>query len=211
MGKEISEIQGSYNEEIFKNITHYDQLDQDIVRGIIQCVKGSGMDTSEEDIFNHIKGDRIVVLSDQSGIFAFSSTNFISPNSYFQKSGFSEVEGCYLAGATVLAERATEGYYKLMNRRRIGFGLEKGLDLVFTNTQNPRVYAGCLNVLDEMKATGTIGDYREERILLPGHYGKMLTREKPTHHTIEFSDLDYSKGDAYAMLFHIQRNGQNEI
>ena len=92
--------------------------------------------------------------------------------------------------------------YSKMNETRIGFGLDRGLNLVFTQTQNRRVVHGIESVLNEFIKKGFIIGYEmEDPILRPGHYGRMLTEEMP----LKFEGLDYEKGDCYTLLFHLQR------
>lgn len=203
MANEIKEpTGGTYSELFFENVKSYQQIDPDLVQGIIKCVHESGMRTTDEDVLNHINGDAVIVYrDDQTGeVFAFSSTAFTSPDEHTGASGISTEEGCYLVGATVAKSRQSEGVYKKMNERRIGLGLDRGLNLVFTQTQNRRVLNGVQSVLEGYVENGRITGYQLEQILVPGCYGRMLTEEVP----LQFPELDYSKGDAYLLLFHLQ-------
>ncbi|MGD9129320.1 MAG: hypothetical protein PVJ09_02440 [Candidatus Woesebacteria bacterium] len=201
-----AEATPDYIEHIFENVTDYSQLDPMIVQGILRCVSGSGMDTTAEDTLHHIQGDVVTVNIDrESGeVFAFSSTVFGSPNEIFQSSEFSDVQGCYLAGATIDKERQGTGFYKKMNEGRVGIALDRKLPLIFTRTQNPRVQAGIQAVLESYKERGLIADYKLDRILIPGCYGHMLTKERPFCDGVSFDELDYDKGDAYVLLFSLQ-------
>lgn len=196
----------NYTEHFFENVTSYQQLDPAIVQGIIRCVQESGMRTTEKDILNHIQGDAVIVYQDDQTkeVFAFSSTSFISPNEHLGSTEISDEIGCCLVGATVSKDRQGEGVYKKMNERRIGMGIKRGLSLVFTRTQNRRVMNGIQAVLDMNKSKGLITGYEIKMVLRPGHYGRMLTEEVP----LQFPELDYEKGDAYTLLFHLQGVGQ---
>jgi hypothetical protein len=204
MGIDIKEPPSAhpYTEFFFENVTSHQQIDPGLVQGIIKCVHESGMRTTDEDVLNHISGDAVIVYrDDQTGdVFAFSSTSFTSPNEHMGTTEISDEQGCYLVGATVAKSRQSEGVYKRMNERRIGLGLERGLSLVFTQTQNLRVLNGVQSVLDMYVEQGLITGYEFERVLNPGCYGRMLTEDMP----LPFPELDYSKGDAYLLLFHLQ-------
>lgn len=213
MSRERFEDVGNLQEYIFENIANYAQLDPSIVQGIIRCVSSSGMRTTEEDILNHIQGDVITIYrDDQSGeVFAFSSTAFGTPNELLGSSEISDTYGCYLVGATVSKDKQGMGLYKKMNERRIGFAVDRQLPLVFTRTQNPRVQSAMQGVLDGMREEGRIAGYTLERILVPGHYGKMLTQEKPQDDKLSFDELDYERGDAYLLLFSLEYGSSSEF
>lgn len=206
MGKERPTSSDGFEEHIFENVTDHTQLDPFIVQGIVRCVPSSGMRTTDEDTLNHIQGDMVHVYRDSETkeVFAFSSTVFGSPNDLFKSDKISDTDGCYLAGATISKDRQSTGFYKKMNKRRIGVAVERGLDLVFTRTQNPRVQSGIQSVLNGMQEDGKIKGYEVQRILIPEHYGHMLTEEKPVDNKVSFGELDYDKGDAYVLLFLLQ-------
>lgn len=213
MTKEDTVGVGGFQEHIFENIDNYTQLDASIVQGIVRCVSSSGMRTTEEDILNHIQGDVITVYTDDQSreVFAFSSTAFGTPNELLGSSEISDTYGCYLVGATVSKDKQGIGLYKKMNERRIGFAVDRELDLVFTRTQNPRVQSAIQGVLNGMQERGVIAGYTLERILVPGHYGKMLTEEKPQDDKLSFDELDYEKGDAYLLLFFLKYGSSSEF
>lgn len=194
--------QPNFVEHRYENITNHDQLDPEIVRGVIQCVTASGMRTSEEDIMEHITGDLVLVLADDKTgeVAAFSSTMIMSPNQYFNVADISDEKACYLQGATVSENRKKLGLYKRMNDRRIDFGLERGVNLVFTQTQNKSVLRGVKSTLDSKKEQGLIGGYEVSSILREGYYGRQLTEDLPDN----FEELDSKRGDAYTFLFHLQ-------
>lgn len=208
MGKERLADSSGFEEHIFEGVKDYTQLDPSIVQGILLCVPSSGMRTTDEDTLHHISGDVVHVYTDSETkqVFAFSSTLFGSPNDIFKSEDISDAYGCYLAGATISKDRQSTGFYKKMNARRIGLAIERGMNLIFTRTQNPRVQSGIQSVLNEMQENGVIGGYEVQRILIPGCYGHMLTEEKPVDDKVSFGELDYDKGDAYVLLFPLQYN-----
>ena len=193
-----------YAELKFKDIHNHKQLDPQLVQGIIKCVHASGMRTTDEDVLNHIEGDLVIVYKDlkTQDVIAFSSTSFISPNEHLKTNDVSDDVGCFLVGATIVKDWQGHSLYSKMNETRIGFGLDRGLNLVFTQTQNRRVVHGIESVLNEFIKKGFIIGYEmEDPILRPGHYGRMLTEEMP----LKFEGLDYENGDCYTLLFHLQR------
>ena len=193
-----------YTKREIPDVTSYEQLDPQIVQGIIKCVHASGMRTSDQDVLDHINGDIVIVYQDvkTQDVIAFSSTSFISPNEHLKTDDISDEVGCYLVGATIAREWQGNSLYTRMNESRIGFGLERGLNLVFTQTQNRRVMHGIESVLKTNVEKGLIAGYQmAEPILRLGHYGRMLTEEMP----LRFDGLDYGKGDCYMLLFNLQR------
>lgn len=204
----MTTVEAPVQEHVFTQVSSHEQLDPRIVKGILACVPGSGMNTTDDDTLHHIQGDIVTVYTTQGNlehVIGFSSTVFGSPNEIFGTKEYSDTTGCYFAGATVLKEHQGTGFYKQMNERRLQFALERGVDLVYTRTQNPRVQAGIQFALDSAIASGEIESYDTDRILVPGCYGHMLTVEKPVGASIEFPDLDYEAGDAYVILFSIAR------
>lgn len=197
---------GSYTELFFENIAGFQQIDPSIVQGIIRCVSASGMKTSDQDVLDHIKGDAVIVYVDDKtkDVIAFSSTSFVSPREHFDSPETPSEVGCYFVGATVAKDRQSDGLYTKMSERRIGLALDRGLSLVFTQTQNRSVLNGIQSALESIKEKGLITGYETQRVLRPGLYGRMLTAEMP----LAFPDLDYSKGDAYSFFFHLQGVGK---
>lgn len=194
-------------ERSFEGITHHSQLAPRIVQGILDCVNASGLDTTQEDILNHMAGDIVAVFEDPQTqrILGFSSTRFGSPREILESAEFPAVPGCYFSGATVVKEKQSNGLYRQMNARRIEHALRRGSEIVFTVTQNPRVESTIRSVLTELTQNGIIAGYAVDRTLIPGCYGKMLTREKPVDDQISYDELDYPKGDAYALFFSLQK------
>ena len=110
----------------------------------------------------------------------------------------------YFAGTLIAGERQTSGLYTQMTRERVRRGRERGLHLVFTETQNPNIEAGVKNTLEIMKSEGEIIDYStDERVLLPGLYGRCMYTEIPKNEQISYDELDYEAGDAYALVFNL--------
>ncbi len=188
---------------LFENVLDHTQIPPEIVQGIILCVRSAFEGgVTDEDTLHHIQGDVVSVhITDNGEVAAFSSTVIGSPKDILKLPDAPSEQGCYLAGATVAKEHQSSGLYKNMNRERIELAVAKKLPLVFTRTQNPRVQAGVESVLEKMKTDGRIVDFSFQRIKIPGYYGSMLTKTKPTHHGIEYTDLDYTVGDAYALIY----------
>lgn len=208
MSKEALGNNGSYREHLFTDIQSHEQISDELVNGILLCVPGSSMRTTDEDTLHHIQGDVVQVYTDPltEEVFAFSSTVFGSPNEIFSTDEISDERGCYFAGATIMKDRQSTGFYKVMNEKRAGIALEQGFSLIFTRTQNPRVQSGISAVLDELTERGSIQGYDLSRVLIPGCYGSMLTEEKPTDSKVSFDELNYENGDAFVLLFDLQRN-----
>lgn len=178
-----------------------------IVQAIVGCVRSAFEGgVTDDDALHHIQGDLVTVDIDvRTGkALAFSSTDFGTPNQIFDRQDISDDSGCYLAGATVAKEAQGMGLYKRMNEFRIREAIDRGMNLVFTRTQNPRVQAGIAATLSAFQNEGLISEYKMERILVPGCYGGQLTKTRPVDDEISFSELDYSKGDAYIILFRLQ-------
>lgn len=143
----------------------------------------------------------------------FNGIEFKSPQEVF--GGLNEVrglglsltgeQGVYFSGAAIDKNFQSAGLYKRMNEERIGEALKRGLKVIFTETQNPRVESGIIGTLTAMKHDGIITGYTmEERGFLPGLYGRCLYMETPVDEKIQFDRLDYQAGDAYALIFHLE-------
>lgn len=115
----------------------------------------------------------------------------------------------YLAAAAVDPDSQGRGTYKKLTKERIVKGLASGCNIIMTSTQNPRVEAGITRVLNNMRDEGLITGYLTSRMLNKGKYGRMLTDEVPKSDTEElklvYADLDYEKGDAYELIFIVQK------
>lgn len=196
-------------QKVFLEVKDHTQLPPLVVRGISNCVQSAFEGgVTQEDTYHHMQGDVVTIDVRKNGqedeVLAFSSTSFGSPNDILKASDISDTQGCYLAGATVSKEAQSSGLYKKMNETRIGFALEKKLDLVFTRTQNPRVQSGIQAILQDMVEKGKIDSFYLERKLIKGCYGQMLTKTKPIDDKVSFDELDYENGDAYVLLFNIK-------
>lgn len=188
---------------LFENVQHHAQIPPEIVHGIIMCVRSAFEGgVTDEDTLHHIQGDVVSVHITTGGeVAAFSSTVIGSPKDILKLAEAPSEQGCYLAGATVAKEHQSTGLYKKMNQERIDLAVARRLPLVFTRTQNPRVQAGVESVLQSKQAEGVLSGFSLQKIKIPGYYGSMLTKTKPTHHGIEYTDLDYDAGDAYALIY----------
>lgn len=188
---------------IFEDVRNHTQIPPEIVHGIILCVRSAFEGgVTDEDTLHHIQGDVVSVHITTAGeVAAFSSTMIGSPKDILKLADASSEQGCYLAGATVAKDHQGSGLYKSMNRERIELAIARRLPLVFTRTQNPRVQAGVESVLQSMQEAGQLNGFSLQKIKIPGYYGTMLTKTKPTHHGIEYTELDYDAGDAYALIY----------
>jgi len=203
-------------QRVFFAVEDHTQLPPLVVRGISQCVQSAFEGgVTQDDTYHHMRGDVVTIDvregGDEGDILAFSSTSFGSPNEILGATDISDVPGCYLAGATVSKEAQGSGLYKKMNQTRIGLALERGLGLVFTRTQNPRVQSGIQSVLAGLVEQGKLEGFSLERRLVKGCYGQMLTRTKPVDDKVSFGELDYEKGDAYVLLFRLEYKQGDEI
>jgi hypothetical protein len=160
-----------------------------------------------EDTMSHIQGDVILVQRDQEKdeVLAFSATVIGSPNQIFQRDDISNEVGTYLAATAVSRDQQSRGAYTAMNVELIDIAMQHNHRLFYTRTQNPRVQSGIERVLQEKVRSGEIHRYSCERILITGAYGKMLTKNKPHDHHLDYTELNYEQGDAYILLFHIQK------
>lgn len=192
----------------FDNIKSYNDIEPRIVKEITQCVASAfGGCVSETDALEHINGDVIFVKHDPetNRTDAFCSLVFDTPNRLFKLSNLSDELGCYFAAATVAKCSQGSGLYKDMNTNRTQVAIERNAALIFTRTQNPRVQAGIQSVLEEISEKGIINGFSLERRLIKGCYGQMLTNEIPFSRRVDFSELNYNNGDAYALLFHLKK------
>lgn len=193
----------SFTVHTLRNVASYEVLDRSLVDGIVECVIASGMDTTPEDTLGHIGGDLVLAYQDNKTgkIAAFSSTKLLSPNQQFNTDTISDEVACYFAGATVAQDWQKSDVYKLMSRQRLAFGLENGMDTVFTQTQNKKILLGIQSILRDAVLRGVIGGFDTRRLLRPGAYGI----DKPlASTTLPFEELDYTKGDAFMFTFPLQ-------
>lgn len=191
--------------EIYRNIVIYTQLG-DLVNEIVQCIQNSfDMKMPVNEILPEIRGDYIWIWRNQDNrVVGFCSIIFGTPNDLIDDCVASNKSGCYLSAATITKDAQGNGLYKQMTRTRLEIAIEAGLDLIFTQTQNPRIEEGIMSALNEQIEKGSIHQFTIERVLMKGAYGRMLTEEIPKARFIKYSDLDYQNGDAYILLFHLK-------
>lgn len=173
---------------------------------IEQCVLSafSGR-VSFEDTKEHVAGDILIVGTDADGkVACFSSAIAKSPNDCLSRTDLTDEMGWYMAAAAIRQEAQSSGLYKAMNKRRVDFGLNKGMSLFYTRTQNPRVEEGITRELEDRVVMGQIGGFSLERRLAVGCYGKRLTKEIPVGRSVVYNTLDYDRGDAHVLLFKAQ-------
>lgn len=181
------------------------------IQQILACRNTSGFVPTDADVRKHLKGDVLSIHYGENSkrVVGFDSIEFKSPKDGFEgipgvNYAFPEQMAVYFAGALVAGEAQKSGLYTTITQERVRRGLEKGLHLVFTETQNPNIEAGIKNTLEIMKSEGEIKDYSmNERVLLPNLYGRCMYKEIPTNEKISYDELNYNAGDAYALVFNL--------
>lgn len=174
---------------------------------IHECVKSAfgqpGFDKAST--LEHLSGDLLITAHKGEKLVAFSTSVYGSPSMVLKDSSLSLERGVYLAAGAVAKESQSEGIYQAMLLQRIYAGLDKGMNLIYTRTQNPRIEQAIISSMRILKKADDISDCTLERIKIPGIYGQMLTGEKPTtnDHRLQkiYADLDIKAGDAYVLLF----------
>lgn len=188
-----------------------ERIGEATIQQILTCRNTSGFVPTDADVRRHLKGDILSIYFGENSkrVVGFDSIDFKSPKEGFEgipgvNFPFSEEKGVYFAGALIAGEVQKSGLYTNMTKERVRRGLEKGLNLVFTETQNPNIEAGIKNTLEIMKAEGEIGDYSmNERVLLPNLYGRCMYKDIPKNEKISYDKLNYDTGDAYALVFNL--------
>ena len=192
----------SYRFEEFRNIADYSELPSGVVDKLRICIASAfGGTITEEDASNHISGDQLLVLSkvdvdEVPSILAFSSTSMVSPREQFLDDSFTDLVGCYFAGAAIAREFQSNGFYHELNKRRVLFAIQQQASFIFTRTQNPRVHESISKALEVMSSERLIGLAGMTRVIKEGVYGRMLTAEKPVAREVNYDDLDQENGDA---------------
>jgi hypothetical protein len=81
-----------FTEHYFENISSHQQLEPDLVQGIIKCVHASGMRTTDEDVLDHIQGD-VVIWSIDSYLSEISQLFYccLSYNCWYFRTGYNSV------------------------------------------------------------------------------------------------------------------------
>jgi hypothetical protein len=187
------------------------RIGEDTIQQILACRNTSGFIPTDDDVRRHLKGDILsIYLEESTGrIVGFDSIEFKSPKDGFDgipgvDFSFPEAMGVYFAGALIAGEAQKAGLYTRMTQERVRRGIERGHHIVFTETQNPNIEAGIRNTLDTMKQAGEIKDYSmDERVLLPGLYGRCMYEDVPQNDRISYNGLNHNAGDAYALVFNL--------
>lgn len=186
------------------------RIGEETIQQILSSRDTSGFVPTDEDVLRHLKGDVLSIYVEESTQRAvgFDSINFLSPaenwNGLMPEGTFPDDQGVYFAGALIAGEMQKSGLYAAMTSERIRRGIERGVHLVFTETQNPNVEAGIRNTLESMRSEGEITGYTmDERVLLPGLYGRLMYKEIPRNATISYDALNHEAGDAYALVFNL--------
>lgn len=144
----------------------------------------------------------------------FSNTIRTSPRALFGDPSFPDTNGYYFAAAAVSSQAQGEGLYSEMNKKRLAEAIGNGYKftpLVFTRTQNPLVETAIRKELESYPKNGRFRGFTLERRLVKGVYGEMLTGSKPPrskepHIQQAYDGLDYSRGDAFVLLFHLDHD-----
>lgn len=176
---------------------------------ILLCRNSSGFIPTDDDVRRHLHGDVLTIGFRDGTVVGFNSIEFRSPKDVWggliPEFPFSTDGGVYFAGALIDGSAQNSGFYRRMNEERVMNGVRKGMSLVFTETQNPNVEAGMQSTMELMKSGGTIQDYTmDDRLLLPGLYGRCMYAEIPKNARISYGALNYQAGDAYALVFHLK-------
>ncbi len=187
------------------------RIGEDTIQQILACRNTSGFVPTDDDVRRHLKGDVLsIYVAEGSGrAVGFDSIEFKSPKDAFDgipgvNFPFPEGMGVYLAGVLIEGEAQKTGLYRKMSQERVRRGIERGYHIVFTETQNPNIEAGIKNTLEAMKQSGEIRGYSmDERVLLPGLYGRPMYADIPQNDRISYSELNYNVGDAYALVFNL--------
>lgn len=161
------------------------------------------------DTLKHLSGDLFITAHQGEKLVGFSTAVYGSPSEVLKDQSLPIDQGVYLAAGAVAKESQSQGIYQAMLLQRIYVGLDKGVDLVYTRTQNPRVEQSIISAMKILKLSKDISDCTIERVKLPGFYGEMLTGEKPTTDDPKiqkiYTDLDARAGDAYVLLFRMMK------
>jgi hypothetical protein len=115
----------------------------------------------------------------------------------------------YLAAAAIVISEQRKGLYHTFNRLRIEDGLNKNFSIFTTRTQNPNVERGITHALEVLKSEHLISGYKIKHDIIPGVYGRTLTRTVPRSYNEDinqtFSVLNYERGDAFYITFSVTK------
>lgn len=158
-------------------------------------------------IKENVKGDLFITAYRGDKLVGVSTSVYGSPTEVLSNQSLPNDQGVYLAAGAVAKESQGEGIYQAMVLQRIYAGLDKGVNLVYTRTQNPRVEQSIISAMRILKLSKDIKDCTLERVKLPGFYGAMLTGEKPATNDKKlqkvYAELNMRAGDAYVLLFRL--------
>lgn len=193
-----------------KNVQSCDDLPKGLDEGIVACVDSAfGGGVTKEDTLGHIPGDQVLVSlrggansSAEETVTGFSSASIVSPGEY-TKGIIPGDRALYFAATAIAQPFQGSGLYDVINKRRLEFALEQGIDTLFTRTQNPRVQEGITRAIETLMRQQRVGTFEISRTLLRGVYGKQLTTIKPTSHTLNYDELNTKQGDAYFITWRI--------
>lgn len=173
------------------------QIGKDLMTGLVRTgMESFGKGMTIREITDHVLSCDLmfVALGPDGVVIGFGGSKYLG-------------KGVNLAGAAVTGEGQGNGIYKALTRARIEQGLASGCSLITTRTQNPRVESGIMDVMEELKISGTLFSYSLSRKLVPAVYGRMLTDSVPrsTREDINliYKSLNYDAGDAYVLEFGI--------
>jgi hypothetical protein len=178
------------------------------IEQILNCRNSSGFVPTDDDVRRHLHGDVLTLGFRNEIVVGFNCIEFKSPKEVWggliTDHELPSDPGVYLAGVLIDGSAQKSGFYQRMNKDRVTRGVEKGFNIIFTETANPNVEAGIKDTLDSMKENGQIVDYSmEDRIYLKALYGRRMYTEAPKNAKVSFDDLNYDAGDAYAIIFHL--------
>ncbi len=181
---------------------------------IHECVKSAfdqpGFDKS--DTLKHLSGDLFITAHQGEKLVGFSTSIYGSPKEVLGIDSLTEESGTYLAAGAVAKDAQGRGIYQAMLLQRIYAGIDRGVSLVYTRTQNPLVEQSIIQAMKILKISRDIDDCTINRVKLPGFYGEMLTGEEPTTKNIkiqqEYDQLDMRVGDAYVLLFRMMKRNK---
>jgi len=198
---------------ILENVQSWDdpRIKPEWIGQILECRNNSGFIPTDNDVRRHLHGDVLTLGFRNETVVGFNAIEFKSPEAVWgglkPNRTLPSKTGVYFSGALIDGSAQKSGFYQHMTEQRVIRGIEKGFKIVFTETQNPNIEAGIIKTLESMKSEGTIKDYSmEDRILIPGLYGRCMYKEVPKNAKVSYDELNYQAGDAYGLIFHLTLN-----
>ncbi len=202
---------------ILENVRSWDdpRIDPEWIIQILKCRDTSGFTPTDEDVLKHLRGDVLTLCFKNNNLVGFNSVEYKSPyeiwNGLIKNHKFISETGVYFAGAFIDGAVQKSGFYQQMTKHRILRGIEKGLKIIFTETQNPNIEVGIKKTLESMMSNAEITDYTmDDRIFFAGLYGRCMYKEIPKNSKVSFNELNYSNGDAYGLVFHINIDNRHK-